>query len=83
MSVTPSGSIRTSFKCGDRSTSDSSEQTTSCFLLDLLSVELGPTIFAVISGYSTSENDFFFRDRRLLAESEAVDNRLKTEGLLV
>jgi len=30
-----------------------------------------------------SENDFFFRDRRLLAEFEAADNRLKIEGLFI
>jgi len=65
-----------SFKPEDRSTSDSSELTANCFPLDLLGVKLGPTMFA----YSTSGNDFFFRDCRLLAEFEAADNRLKSEG---
>ena len=37
-------------------------------------------MFAIISGYSMSENDFFFQDHRLLADSEAV---LNTEGLFV
>jgi len=40
-------------------------------------------MFAVTSGYSTSENDFFFRDYHLLAESEAADNKVKTEGLFI
>jgi len=51
--------------------------------LDLLGVKLSPTMFAVTYGYSASENDFFFQDRRLLAESEAIDNRLKTKGLFI
>jgi len=83
VSVTPSGSTRISFKPGVRSTSDSFELTASCFSLDLLGVELGPTMFAVTSGYSMSENDLFFLDCRLLAESEAADNWLKIEGLFV
>ena len=63
--------------------SDSSELIASYFPLDLLGVEPGPTIFAVTSEYSTLENDFFFRDHHLLADSVAVDNRLKIESLLV
>ena len=69
-----------SFKLGDRSTSDSFELTASCFHLDLLGVKLGPTMFAVTSGYSMLENDFFFLDRSLLAEFEAADSRLKIES---
>jgi len=38
-------------------------------------------MFAVTFGYSTSDKNFFFQDHRLLAELEAADNRLKTEGL--
>jgi len=71
------------FKFGDRSTSDSSELTAICFPLDLLGVKLSPTMFAITFGYSTSEKDFFFRDRHLLAEFEAADNRLKTEVLVI
>jgi len=39
----------------------------------------------IISGYSTSENDFFLRDHRLLAkfEFEAFDGWLKTDGLVI
>ena len=39
----------------------------------------------VTSGYSASENDFFLRYIRLLAEFEfeAFDNRLKTDGLVI
>jgi len=51
--------------------------------LDLLGVELDPTMFAVTSGYSTSEIDFFFRDCHLLAEFEAADNQLKIEDLFI
>ena len=65
---TPSGSTRISYKPEDLSTSDSSKLTASCFLLDLLGVELGLSMFVVTAGYSMSEDDFFFRDRRLLAE---------------
>jgi len=72
-----------SFKPEDRSTSDSSELTASCFPLNLLGVELGPTIFAVTFGYSTSENNFFFQDHRLLAEFEAANNQLKIKGLVI
>jgi len=51
--------------------------------LDLLGVKLGSTMFAVTSGYSTLENDFFFWDRCLLAEFEAANNWLKTERLFI
>ena len=51
--------------------------------MDLLGVELSATMFAVTSGYSTSENDFFFQNRRHLAEFEVADNWLKTEGSFV
>jgi len=51
--------------------------------LDLLGVELDPTMFAVTSGYLTSENDFFVFNRHLLADFETVDNRLKIEDLFV
>ena len=67
----------------DRSTSDSSELIASCFPLDLLRVELGPTMFAITSEYSMLENDFFFRGHHLLAEFEAADNWLKIEGLVI
>jgi len=64
--------------------SDSSELRASCFPFDLLGVALGPTMLEVISGYLTSENDFL-RDRHLLAEFEfeALDNWLKTYGLVI
>ena len=83
VSVNPFRFDKMSFKPGDQSTSDSSDLTASCFPLDLLGVELGPTMFVVTSGYSTLENDFFFRDPRLLAEFEADDNRLKNKGLFI
>ena len=72
-----------SFKFGDRSTSDYSELTASYFPFYLLSLELGPTMFVVISRYSTSENDFCFKDRHLLTEFEADDKRPKIEGLFI
>jgi len=40
-------------------------------------------MFAVTSRYSMLKNDFFLRDRRLLAEFGAADNRLKTKGSFV
>jgi len=40
-------------------------------------------MFAVTFGYSMSNNDFFFRDRRLLAKFEAADNQLKIKGLVI
>jgi len=65
--------------------SDSSELTASCFSFNLIGVVLGPTMLEVIPGYSTSKNDLFLQERRLLDDLEggATDNRLKTDGLLV
>jgi len=42
-------------------------------------------MFEVTSVYSTSDNDFFLQDRRLLAELvfEVVDSRLKIEDLVI
>ena len=56
--------------------SDSSELTIGYFLLVLFDVVLGPTMFAVTSGYSVSEKVLFVRVRCLLAEREvgAADN---------
>ena len=82
VSIDPFGSTRISFKSGDRSTFDSSELTASYFPLELLGVEHGPTMFVVTFKYSTLENNFLFRDRRLLAELEAADNRLKLRAWL-
>ena len=43
------------------------------------------TMFEVKSGYSKSEDDFFLRERHLLAAFviEAFDNRLKIDGLVI
>jgi len=43
--------LNISFKSKEGSVSDSLEQMTSCFPLDLLGVVHGPTIFEVTSGY--------------------------------
>jgi len=74
--------LNISFKSKEGSVSDSPEQMTSCFPLDLLGVVHGPTIFEVTSGYW---KDFFLRERRLLDElkTEAADSRLNTDGLLI
>jgi len=40
-------------------------------------------MFAITSRYSTSEKNFFFQDHHLLAEFEAADNPLKTEGMVI
>ena len=66
------------------SVSDSSELTIGCFLLILLRVVLGPTMFAVTSGYSVSEKVRLVRERRLLAERkiDVDDKRLNTDYLL-
>ena len=81
---TLSNSLSISFKPEEGSSSDSPEQMTGYFPLDLLSAVHEPTIFEVTSGYSTSENNFL-REWHLLAELEtgAVDSRLNTDGLLV
>ena len=73
VSVDPSGSIEHPSNLMTISI-NSSELTAGSFPLDLLGVELGPTMFVVTSRYSTSENDFFFRDCYLLADSKAADN---------
>ena len=54
------------------------------FLLLLLGVVLGLTIFAVTSGYFVSEKVLLVRERRLLAdrETDVNDNRLNTDCLL-
>ena len=62
--------------------SDSSELTAGCFLLLLLGVVLGPTMFAVTSGYSVSEKVLFLWKRRFLADREVEVNRLNTDYLL-
>ena len=82
---TPSDSFSISFKPEKGSLSDSLEQTTDCFPLDLLGVMHRPIMFEVTSRYSTSENNFFLRERCLLAELEtgAADSQLKIDGLLV
>jgi len=74
-----------SFKHEEYSASDSSVLRVSCSSFDLLGVALGPTVFEVTSRYSTLENNFFLRDRRLLAEFEfeAFDNWLKTDSLVI
>ena len=64
------------------SSSDSSEFTTSCFLLLLLGELLGPAIFAVTSGYSVSEKVLFLWERCFLADREVEVNRLNTDCLL-
>ena len=61
--------------------SNSLELTVGCFLL-LLGVELGPTMFAVTSGYSVSEKVLFMWERRLLADREFDVNCLNTNCLL-
>ena len=68
---TPSGSV-----------SESSELTAGCFPLLLLSVVLGPAMFAVTSGYSMSEKVPLLWERRLLADREVEVNRLNTDWLL-
>ena len=64
---------------------DSSELTIGCFSLVLFGVVLGPTMFAVTSGYSVSEKVLLMREGRLLAEREIDedDNRLNTDCLLI
>ena len=52
------------------SMSDSPELTIGCFLLVLLGVMFGPTMFAVTSGYSISEKALLVWERCLLAEQE-------------
>ena len=66
------------------SVSDSSELTIGCFLLVLLGVVLGSTMFAVTLGYSASKKVLLVRERRLLAEweTDVDDNRLNTDCLL-
>ena len=81
----PSDSVSISFKPEEGSLSDSSELTAGCFPLDLLGMVLKPTMFEVISGYSTSEKVLFMRERCLLVELEVggTDSLLNTDGLLV
>ena len=81
----PLGSMIISFKSEKNSTSDSSELRASCFPFDLLGMALGPTMFEVTSGYSTSENNFFLRDHHLLNEFEfeVFDNQLKLDVLVI
>ena len=64
--------------------SDLSELTIGCFPLVLLGVVLGPTIFAVTSGYSVSEKVLLVREWRLLADRESnMDvNRLNVDCFL-
>ena len=66
------------------SVSDSSELTIGRFPLVLLGVVLGPTMFAVTSGFSVSAKVLLARERRLLVdqETDADDNRLSTDCLL-
>ena len=62
-----------------------SELRASYFPFDLLGVVLGPIMIEITLGYSTSVNNFFLREQRLLAKFEGgtTDNQLKVDGLLI
>ena len=78
----PSGSTIIPFSPGEYSASDSPELEDGHSFPGLPEVSVDPTMLAMTSGYSMSDEDFFHLERRILATPvvEVSCKRVKTDG---